>query len=77
MISTIHNFSNNNTTENNCIKNNNVDLPLIITYNLYGNRKPLNNWDNPNLFLITFFAFFLNRDGGYIRPQSIKITLYI
>lgn len=63
LISAIHNFCNNNSAEDH-----NNKTSLVISYNLYGNRKPFNDWDNLDFFLITFFILFLYKDGGHITP---------
>lgn len=47
-------FANYNISDNNSTKNNNDNLRPVISYNLYSNRKLLNNWYNLDLFLITF-----------------------
>ncbi|MCJ1347504.1 hypothetical protein MMC31_005729 [Peltigera leucophlebia] len=47
----------------------------VITFNLYGNRIPLNNWDNANFFPVAFPTLFLYGDGGYNTPRGSKISL--
>ena len=72
LIFAIHNFF-----DNNAMENYNDNLRPIISYNLYGNRKSLNDWNNPDFFLIVFPVLFPYGDGGNIAPQFIKISLYI
>ena len=53
LISAIYNFSNDNGAEDH-----NNEMRPVISYNLYGKRKPLNDWDNPNFFPIAFSVLF-------------------
>ncbi len=75
LISAIHNFSNDSAPDDNGVEDHSIDLPLVITYNLQGDKKPLNDWDNPDLFPIAFFALFAYGNGGHIAPQSTKVSL--
>lgn len=59
--SIIYNFSNDNSTENH-----NNEIRLVISDNLYYNRKPLNNWVNSNCYPIIFFTLFPYINNGYI-----------
>lgn len=52
----------------NAVKDHNNDLRPFISYNLHGDGKPLNDWDNLDFFPITFLALFSYRDGGHIAP---------
>ncbi len=61
LISAIHNLSNNNIMEDH-----NNKPKLVISYNLHDDGKPLNDWDNPDFFLIAFFALFFYGDDGHI-----------
>ena len=63
LISPIHNFSNENNRTNKEDK-----TPPIIIYNDHSYSKPLNNWDNPNLFPFVFPTLFFYRDDGHIAP---------
>lgn len=72
LIFAIHNLSNNNG-----IEDHNDETRLVISYNLYSNRKPLNDWDNPNFFPIVFPALFSYGDSSYIIPKSTKVFFYI
>lgn len=67
----IHNLS-----DDNVIKNHNNESKLIINYNLYGDRKPLNDQNNPDFFLIPFLILFLYGNGDHITSLSTKISLY-
>ncbi len=68
LISAIHNLLNDSAPDDNGVKDHSADLPLVITYNLHGDRKPLNDWDNPDFFPIAFLALFLNSNNGHIIP---------
>ncbi len=57
LISAIHNLSNDSAPNDNSVKDHSVDSPPVITYNLQGDRKPLNDWDNPDFFLLHFLSF--------------------
>ena len=61
LISAIHNLSDDNTAEDH-----NNNSRLVISYNLYGDGKLLNDWDNPDIFSIAFLALFLYGDSGHI-----------
>ncbi len=61
LISAIHNLLNNDIA-----KDHNDKPKPVINYNLDSDRKPLNDWDNPNFFPIAFPALFPYRDGGHI-----------
>lgn len=71
LISVIHNLS-----DDNGVENHNNETRLVISYNLYDDGKPLNNWDNPDFFPIAFSALFLYGDGGHIAPRFIKVFLH-
>lgn len=45
LISAIHNLS-----DDNAVDDHNNNPKPVISYNLYSDRKPLNDWDNPNRF---------------------------
>lgn len=71
LISGFHNLS-----DNNAMKNYNDEPKPVIGYNLHKDGKPLNNWDNPDIFTIAFFALFSYRDGGHITPRFTKVSLH-
>ncbi len=71
LIFIIHNLSDDNSTEDH-----KDEMRPIISYNLHGDRKPLNDGNNPDFFLIAFPTLFFYRDGGHIAPQSTKVSLY-
>lgn len=71
LIFVIHNLLNDNVIED----HNDKPRP-VISYNLHSDRKPLNDWNNPDFFPIAFLALFFYRDGGNIALQSTKDSLY-
>lgn len=58
LISVTHNLSNDSSPNDNGVKDHSVDPPPIITYNLQGDRKPFNDWNNRDFFPIAFLSFF-------------------
>lgn len=71
LISAMHNLFDNNATEDY-----NDNPRPVIKYNLYGDGKLLNDWNNPDFFPIAFLALLFYRDADHIAPQSIKVSLY-
>ncbi|MCJ1349551.1 hypothetical protein MMC31_007792 [Peltigera leucophlebia] len=71
LISAIHNLFDDNDAEHH-----NDDSRPVISYNFHGDGKPLNDWDNPDFFPITFPTLFSYGDAGHIAPRSIKVSLY-
>ena len=70
LISAIYKLSDDNATENH-----NEKPKPAIRYNLHSDGKPLNDWDNPDFFLIAFNTIFFYGNDGHIVLQSTKMSL--
>ncbi len=77
LIFAIHNLLNDSALDDNSVEGHSVNPSPVITYNLQGDRKPLNDWDNPDFFPIAFLALFPYGDGGHIAPRSTKVSLQV
>lgn len=63
LISAIHNFS-----DNNAVKDHNKKPRSVISYNFHDDKKVLNSWNNPDLFLIAFSTLLFHGKDSYISP---------
>ncbi len=75
LIFAIHNLSNDSTPEDDSAEDYSIDPLSVITYNLYSDRKLLNDWDNPDFFSIAFPALVSSGDSDHVALLYIKVSL--
>lgn len=63
-----------NLFNDNSAKNHNDKQKLVINCNLYGDKKLLNDWNDPDLFRNAFFALFFYKNDGHITPWFTKVS---